>query len=302
MLITFLVPTFNRGHCVGRAIDSVLDQRQLFSQGFEIVVVDDGSTDATADVLKRYESNGAVSVIRFDTNRGLGRARNAGLEHAAGQWCALLDSDNALLPNVAANLERILVSMPDDVGVVWTDGLDREGKSTIAHGRSGRISGIETLAQPLLGEHFSLIRTDVARGNGYPELGTRGACEPAFWAALARVTNFWIERQPLQYYETTGTDRFSGVNWRLARAEELATCYRHTAGLVVDIAPRYHWALRGKAAFYRSVGGDWSGAIRESLGSLLGVRYSLQNVAIMLACLAGPWISRWLLRYRSRGA
>lgn len=302
MLVTFVVPTFNRAHCVCRAIDSVLDQRHLFSKGFEIVVVDDGSTDSTAGLLKRYASDEAVSVISFDTNRGLGPARNAGIEHAAGQWCALLDSDNALLPNVAANLERILVSMPDDVGVVWADGRDSEGNSTIAHGRSGRISGIETLAQPLQGEHFSLIRTDLARRNRYPELGTRHACEPAFWAALGRATNFWIERQPLQYYETTGADRFSALNTRLTRAEELATCYRHTAGLVVDVAPQYHWELRGKAAFYRSVAGDWSGAISESLGSLLGVRYSLQNVAIMLACLAGPWVSRWLLRYRSRGA
>lgn len=302
MLITFVVPTFNRAHCVGRAIDSVLDQRHLFSQDFEIVVVDDGSTDSTAGVLKRYASDEVVSIISFDTNRGLGYARNAGFEYATGQWCALLDSDNALLPNVAANLERVLISMPDDVGVVWADGQDSDGKSIIAHDRSGRISGIETLIHPLQGEHFSLIRTDIARKNKFPGLGTRHACEPAFWAEVARTTTFWIERQPLLYYETTGSDRLCALNTRLTRANELATCYRYTAGLVADIAPQYHWELRGKAAFYRSVSGDWFGAISESLGSLMGLQHLWQNFAITLACIAGPWVSRWLLQYRSRRA
>jgi len=279
----------------------VLGQRHLFSQGFEIVVVDDGSTDSTVEVLERYQMDQAVSVIRFDTNRGLGCARNAGFEQAAGQWCALLDSDNALLPNVAVNLESILVSMPEDIGVVWADGQDKEGTATITHGKCGRVLGLETFLQPLGGEHFSLIRTDVARGNLYPELGTRHACEPAFWAALGCATNFWIERQPLQYYDTTGADRFCALNTRLARAGELVACYRYTAGLVEEVAPQYHWELKGKAAFYRSVGGDWLGAVRESLGSVFGIRYSLQNLGIILACLAGPWFSRWLLRFLSRG-
>lgn len=299
MLLTFVIPTFNRAHCVGRAIDSVLSQRHKFSQIFEIIVVDDGSTDSTADTLMKYRSDQAVSVIRFDKNRGLAHARNAGFKRAAGRWCVMLDSDNTLLPDVAAELERILISAPDDVGVVWANSVDKTGHLTITHARSGRISGIETLTHPLQGEHFPMIRTDVARANSYPDLGTRHACEPAFWAALARVTDFWIERRPFQYYETAGADRFCALTTRITGAKELAACYRHTAGIVADVAPRYRWELMGKAAFYRSVGGDWIGAIVESFESLNGLRYSPQNLTILLSCVAGPWVSRRLLRLRS---
>jgi glycosyltransferase involved in cell wall biosynthesis len=300
MLLTFIIPSFNRAHCVGRAIESVLVQRRLFPHGFEIVVVDDGSTDTTSDVLGKYTGDAAVTVIRLERNRGLAHARNAGFERAKGRWCAMLDSDNALLPNVATEIERVLLSMDNGIGVVWADSQDSAGRRTIAHDRSGRISGIETLTRPLNGEHFPIIRIDIARANRYAELAARHACEPAFWAALARVTDFWVERQAFQYYETTGSDRFCALETRISGAKDLAACYRYTSEIVAGITPRYHWELRGKAAFYRSIDGDWLGSIGEALGALKGLQYSRQNFAIMLSCLAGPWASRRLLRYRSR--
>jgi hypothetical protein len=138
----------------------------------------------------------------------------------------------------------------------------------------------------------------VTRRRPYPELGMRHACEPAFWANLVRATDFWISHEPLQYYETTGADRFCAVATRLARAIELAMCYGHTADLVADVAPAYYWQLKGKGALYRSVGGEWRGAIAAALKALRAAHHSVQNLAIALACLAGPSVSRWLLRLR----
>lgn len=86
-----VVPTFNRAHTLGRALDSVLAQTLRPRQ---IVVVDDGSTDATAELLAKYPD---VICVRQE-NRGVSSARNLGIRHCGCDWIALLDSDDEWLP------------------------------------------------------------------------------------------------------------------------------------------------------------------------------------------------------------
>ncbi|MCP5327359.1 MAG: glycosyltransferase family 2 protein [Sinobacteraceae bacterium] len=91
--VSVVVPTYNYGRFLPRALDSVLAQSFAPS---EIIVVDDGSTDDTRDVLTRYRE--PVQVVH-QTNRGLPAARNAGIRLARGELIALLDSDDAWHPN-----------------------------------------------------------------------------------------------------------------------------------------------------------------------------------------------------------
>ncbi|MGI6395227.1 MAG: glycosyltransferase family 2 protein [bacterium] len=87
-LISAIIPVFNRPLVVKRAIDSVL--KQSFKD-FEIVVVDDGSTDETPSVLKSYGS--LIKVVTTE-NRGVSAARNKAVEKSSGKYIALLDSDD----------------------------------------------------------------------------------------------------------------------------------------------------------------------------------------------------------------
>jgi hypothetical protein len=96
--ITALVPTYNRPEATRRAIRSIQGQHPL--RPAEILVVDDGSTDETADAAAEL----GVTVIRHERNRGLAAARNTGLAAAANRWVALLDSDDEWLPQHLANL------------------------------------------------------------------------------------------------------------------------------------------------------------------------------------------------------
>ena len=86
--ITVIIPTFNREEYVPKAIDSVLNQS---FQNYEIVVVDDGSTDNTRAALQHYGK-----AIRYicQVNQGVSAARNAGIRVATGEWVAFLDSDD----------------------------------------------------------------------------------------------------------------------------------------------------------------------------------------------------------------
>jgi glycosyltransferase involved in cell wall biosynthesis len=87
-LISVILPVYNRANWVARAIDSVLSQTY---QNFELLVIDDGSTDDTSRVLENYGSR--LKVLK-QAHRGATAARNLGLEYARGEFVAFIDSDD----------------------------------------------------------------------------------------------------------------------------------------------------------------------------------------------------------------
>src|ERR671912_965329 len=90
-LVSVVIPCYNQAHFLGEAIESVLSQTYPH---FEIVVVDDGSTDNTQEVAARYPG---VRYIRQE-NQGLAGARNAGIRRSNGSYLVFLDADDRLLP------------------------------------------------------------------------------------------------------------------------------------------------------------------------------------------------------------
>jgi glycosyltransferase involved in cell wall biosynthesis len=90
--VSVVIPSFNRAHCIARAVESVLAQS---CQDLEVIVVDDGSTDNTQEVLAGFGNR--IHVIRQD-NGGVSVARNAGIRVARAGWIAFLDSDDTWRP------------------------------------------------------------------------------------------------------------------------------------------------------------------------------------------------------------
>jgi glycosyltransferase involved in cell wall biosynthesis len=90
--VSVVLPTWNRRELVARALTSVLAQSRAPD---EVIVVDDGSTDGTAEALRK-DFPGVV--VLSQENRGVSAARNRGIEEAKGEWVALLDSDDEWLP------------------------------------------------------------------------------------------------------------------------------------------------------------------------------------------------------------
>ena len=115
--ISALIPTYNRREHTCRAIDSVLAQTLSVD---EIIVVDDGSTDGTADeVCSRYGSR--VAVIRQE-NAGVSAARNCAIRAARGEWLAFLDSDDVWLPEkLALQFDAIAKLGSSEFGACFTD-------------------------------------------------------------------------------------------------------------------------------------------------------------------------------------
>ena len=91
--ISIIIPTYNRAHTLKRALDSVLAQTRPAD---EIIVVDDGSTDLTEQLIKQ---NYPQVIYIKQANQGVSAARNTAIKIAKGEWLALLDSDDEWLPN-----------------------------------------------------------------------------------------------------------------------------------------------------------------------------------------------------------
>ena len=106
--VSVIIPTYNRGHLVGEAIQSVLNQ-DIRDCSLEIIVVDDGSVDNTREVVAQFGKD--VRYI-YQDNQGAGAARNRGLEVASGEWLAFLDSDDLWLPDKLSLQFKVLQHFP----------------------------------------------------------------------------------------------------------------------------------------------------------------------------------------------
>ena len=106
-LISVVIPTYNRVTFLKAAIDSVLAQT---FRGFELIVVDDGSTDGTPKLLSSYGYK--IRVIP-QANQGPSAARNRGIEAAKGKWIAFLDSDDVWKPDKLKKQAQFITDHPD---------------------------------------------------------------------------------------------------------------------------------------------------------------------------------------------
>ena len=113
--VSVVIPTFNRSKLVVNAIDSVLNQTY---KDYEIVVVDDGSTDDTVDALKPY-----MTRIRYvyQENHGASAAQNKGVELATGKWISILASDDLWLPTKLELQLNTVAALGREFGACFTN-------------------------------------------------------------------------------------------------------------------------------------------------------------------------------------
>jgi GT2 family glycosyltransferase len=125
-LVSVVVPTYNRAYCLRRTIDSALSQTY---PEIEVIVVDDGSSDGTAELMRA--AYGCDDRVRYfsQPNRGVAAARNRGIGLARGKYIGFLDSDDTWKPWKLQVQVACLEHAPN-VGMVWTDmeAVDAEGR------------------------------------------------------------------------------------------------------------------------------------------------------------------------------
>jgi glycosyltransferase involved in cell wall biosynthesis len=109
-LVSVIIPCYNHGRYLSKAIESVLAQTY---QHFEIIVVDDGSSDNTKEVAQSYKE----VTYEYQSNQGLSATRNTGIDHSNGSYLVFLDADDWLLPD-ALNINLKHIQQNDELAFV----------------------------------------------------------------------------------------------------------------------------------------------------------------------------------------
>ena len=206
--VTIVLPTYNRASLVGRAIESVLAQTYA---DFELIVVDDGSTDGTIDRVATLRDP-RIRRLRIARNGGAGAARNVGIRAAAGRFLAFQDSDDEWTPTKLERHMRAFATREPDVGVVYSDMRRIRRDGTRNYHRSPEVArGV--LLDPVTRFYQVCglgIQSCVIRRECFATVGGFNEAFPALedlelFIRLSQRYTFHHVRLPLvRYYETDG--------------------------------------------------------------------------------------------------
>ena len=119
-LVTIIIPSYNHSKWIGDSIESVLHQTY---KNIELIIVDDGSSDNSKEVINRYISDSRVKTIYKQKNKGAGHSVNLALDIAVGKYISILPSDDWYLPEKTKLQVEHFEQLPDSVGVVYGRGL-----------------------------------------------------------------------------------------------------------------------------------------------------------------------------------
>lgn len=153
MKISFVIPAYNVRNYIARCLDSIL--LQPFSD-FEIIIIDDGSTDDTFAIIELYVKKSSLIRVFYQTNSGQGAARNFGLSQAQGDYVWFIDSDDWLVESVLPRIVQILNKFKPDVMVVNFE-YTFENKSIVTTNQLPRHLVGKVINPKLESEDFSVV-------------------------------------------------------------------------------------------------------------------------------------------------
>jgi hypothetical protein len=201
-LISAIIPTYNHGDYLSRALDSILAQEGLGEQfEVEIIVVDDASTDATREVVQRYPQ---VRYLRLAHRQGVAAARNSGIRSSTGEYISFLDADDTWLPQkLRVQVPLLLANL--EVAVVYSQGIRRgTAKGQLFPDASRAPSG--RVFEAMLISHFAvhcatlLIRREAFDRAGYFDENLVSASDLDMSLRLAFHFQFLFEPGPVTIY------------------------------------------------------------------------------------------------------
>lgn len=147
ILVSVIIPTFNRAQCIKRAILSIFNQKYT---DLEIIVVNDGSKDNTSEIISSLQDR-RLRLICHETNKGLAAARNTGINNAEGKFITFLDDDDEWLPEKINKQLNIFEEKQEEIGLVFTNGYSEAEKRSIINRTN---SGI--IYNPMVNKFFPL--------------------------------------------------------------------------------------------------------------------------------------------------
>jgi glycosyltransferase involved in cell wall biosynthesis len=213
-LVSIIMATYNRAHTIGRAVDTVLNQTY---ENFELIIIDDGSTDNTLEILKKY-NDPRIRIFINETNQGVTAAKNRGFKQIKGEWFGTFDSDDELMPyaietlmNIPLNMDNKITSVIGNCADAITGKLRGKGLTKDAY-----IHGNEVMSY-VEGDFFGLIKTSLLQNDLLNE-NIRGL-ESVLWYKINARANKYYTHKVLNIMHTEGKDRVSTSKFKLTKSE-----------------------------------------------------------------------------------
>jgi glycosyltransferase involved in cell wall biosynthesis len=212
--VTVIIPTFNRGYSLAESVQSVLDQN--FTD-YDLIVVDDGSTDNTPEILRQFTG---VQQIRLEENRGVSYARNQGISQAKGEWVAFLDSDDLWKKNKLSTQMEWIENHPDHKAIYTDEIWIRNGVRVNAMNKHRKYSGdIFRYCLPLciVSPSSVLLHADLLKEvGGFDE--SMPVCEDYdLWLRIAKRIPFHFIEEKLIVKRGGHEDQLSRKFWGMDR-------------------------------------------------------------------------------------
>ena len=247
--VSIVVPTFNRAAFLRGAIEDCLAQTH---RDLELIVVDDGSTDATAEVSRGFDDP-RLTVLRHERNRGLPEALNTGFRQAHGAYLTWTGDDDRFAPDAIEEMLAFLESHPQ-VAFVYADYWVIDAAGTVLD--EVHVEPPSALAQGNCVGYCRLHRRDVYEAIGEYDPGAALAEDYDYWLRAARRFRLAALRKTL-YYRREHADSLTGRH-RLAAAR-VAECAKRRHGwttqaehrralAAIDIAEAFELHRRGERA------------------------------------------------------
>jgi glycosyltransferase involved in cell wall biosynthesis len=242
-----VMPTYNRAGLVARAVDSVLAQT---CRDFEVIVVDDGSTDDTEVVVRPYRDR--IRYLR-QSNRGSASARNLGILECRGRYVAFLDSDDLWHPEKLARTEEAIEAHPD-AGLFYSD-----YRSRAADGRPVRVERCRPVVgnaySEILLHYFALTSTVVCKRECFDVCGLfheplRRAQDWDMWIRIAR--RFSFVHIPAVLTEYTW-EPFNGERASRSTIDDLQSVVDRALQADRDLGPGTRRRILGRLAYTQGV-------------------------------------------------
>ena len=172
MKYSIITPIYNRADCIGRCIESVI--RSLSPElSFEHIIVDDGSTDGTSEIIERYvREYSHIKFIKFEHNKGTNAARNAAIISATGDFCIILDSDDYFVDDAIKKIDTVIAANPQYIHFLFVpdDRVDYMNNNALLEGKKNMVlTFTDFLSDKVTGDFVHVLKTTTLRKYPFDE-------------------------------------------------------------------------------------------------------------------------------------
>jgi len=208
MKFSIITPTYNRAHTIERAIDSILKQSY---QNFEMIIIDDGSTDNTQEIVEKYLDDPRIRFLGLNKNGGVNVARNIGLTNVSkdSDWITFLDSDDEFFPDALENMKKTIEENPTYNYFRFAVVYDNGGAACFAKHDNIVLDYEGTLKQEEVSGEWVVTLSKKILDDGFKFEESVNAHEAISWYSLSKKEKclYSLEKVRIYQLDTEGLQR-----------------------------------------------------------------------------------------------